>query len=294
MAVDPSSAGKSLINLGDLSKPATTLIEKISDAVGGIAKPWQTVRVAKAEAKADIIKAQSRAEISEIEQRALIRMLREEGKKQENIESITAQAIPLLTSEAKPENVEEDWLAHFFDKSRLVSDVEMQSLWARLLAEEANNPSTISKRTVDLVATLDKSDAEMFAKFCTAVWMIGSPVPLVYDTRESLDKIGLTFTNLTHLDSIGLIRFEGIAGFTRQRLPKVLTVAYFDRLITIEFPNETNDLQIGTTLLARAGIDLVRICQASLSEEHFISVLEHWSGQNYVLSTPITRRPDVP
>jgi hypothetical protein len=77
------TGGSSLINLGDLSKPATTLIEKVSDAVGGIAKPWHTVRLAKAEAKAEIIRAQTRIQISEIEERALIRMVREEGKKQE-------------------------------------------------------------------------------------------------------------------------------------------------------------------------------------------------------------------
>lgn len=35
------SDGKGLVNLGDLSKLATVLFEKISDAVGGIAKPWQ-------------------------------------------------------------------------------------------------------------------------------------------------------------------------------------------------------------------------------------------------------------
>ncbi len=37
--------GTSLVNIGELSKPATVLIEKISDAVGGIAKPWQIRRV---------------------------------------------------------------------------------------------------------------------------------------------------------------------------------------------------------------------------------------------------------
>ena len=42
MADDP------LGNLGDLTKPATVLVEKISDAVGGLFKPWQIVRVANA------------------------------------------------------------------------------------------------------------------------------------------------------------------------------------------------------------------------------------------------------
>jgi hypothetical protein len=46
-----------IAKLGDLSKPATVLIEKISDAVGGIFKPYQIVRVAKAEAEANRIQA---------------------------------------------------------------------------------------------------------------------------------------------------------------------------------------------------------------------------------------------
>ena len=40
-----------LINIDELSKPATVLIEKISDAVGGIFEPSQIVRVAKAEGR---------------------------------------------------------------------------------------------------------------------------------------------------------------------------------------------------------------------------------------------------
>src|SRR5665811_737521 len=104
--VDPVTGVGALAVLGTLSKPATTLIEKVSDAVGGIAKPWQINRVAKAEAEADIIRANARVEISEIEQRALLRMVREEGKKQENIESITAQAVPLLSSDSKTEDLD--------------------------------------------------------------------------------------------------------------------------------------------------------------------------------------------
>ena len=42
-------SNNSIVNLGDLSKPATVLIEKISDAIGGIFKPYQIKRIAKAE-----------------------------------------------------------------------------------------------------------------------------------------------------------------------------------------------------------------------------------------------------
>lgn len=50
-------SGNSLIDLGKLAEPATKLIEKVSDAVGGIAKPWQIKRVASAEAAAAKIAA---------------------------------------------------------------------------------------------------------------------------------------------------------------------------------------------------------------------------------------------
>jgi hypothetical protein len=71
----------SLINLGELSKPATVLVEKISEAVGGIFKPYQIVRVAKAEAQADRVRAESHIEVSDIQRRAFHRFLEEEGKK---------------------------------------------------------------------------------------------------------------------------------------------------------------------------------------------------------------------
>src|SRR6266404_9421965 len=99
----------SLINLGELSKPATILVEKISDAVGGIFKPHQIVRVAKAEAAAELIRAKSEIEVTGLQRRAMYRFIEEEAKKQLNIEGITQKALPLVEAAASPENVEADW-----------------------------------------------------------------------------------------------------------------------------------------------------------------------------------------
>jgi hypothetical protein len=86
----------SLVNIGELAKPATILIEKISDAIGGCFKPYQIRRVAQAEAEADKIKATTQIETTELQHRAMHRFFIEEAKKQSNIESITAQALPQL------------------------------------------------------------------------------------------------------------------------------------------------------------------------------------------------------
>jgi hypothetical protein len=132
--------------LGELSKPATVLIEKISDAIGGIFKPYQIVRVAKAEAEAERIRAELQIQITDLHKRAFYRFLEEEAKKQLNIEGITQRALPLLNEKSSPENVEDDWITNFFDKCRIVSDDDMQQLWSRILAGEANSPGAFSKK----------------------------------------------------------------------------------------------------------------------------------------------------
>ena len=114
-----------LVNLGELSKPATILIEKISDAVGGRFKPYQIRRVAKAESEAELVKAEGEIKITDLHRRAMHRFVEEEAKKQKNIEDITQEALPCLSETSDPQIVDNDWLTNFFDKCRIVSDHEM-------------------------------------------------------------------------------------------------------------------------------------------------------------------------
>jgi hypothetical protein len=170
-----------LANLGDLTKPATVLIEKISEAVGGVFKPYQIVRVAKAEAEAELIHAKAQIQVTDLQRRAMHRFLLEEAKKQSNIESITAKALRLLEAKSSPQDVEDDWITNFFEKSRIVSDIDMQKLWAHVLAGEANVPGSFSKRTVNLLSDLDKRDADLFTNLCGFVWIIRNTTQLVFD-----------------------------------------------------------------------------------------------------------------
>ncbi len=282
----------SLVNLGDLSKPATVLIERVSDAVGGIFKPQQIKRIAKAEAEAKIIKTLAKIEISEIEQRALTRFVKEEGKKQENIERITAQAAQQLGDKARPEDLDDDWIANFFEKCRIVSDNEMQSLWAKLLAGEATTPGTFAKRTVGFVSNLDKTDAHMFTKLCTFAWQIGNIVPLVFDVRHEIyEKHEITFNILSHLDAIGLISFAHLAGYKRAKLPKNVIVWYYGQRLELEFPkDEDNELEIGKVLLTKVGQELAPICGSNRSDEFYQYVVEKWIGENLSPHSPLTQQ----
>jgi Protein of unknown function (DUF2806) len=273
-----------LAGLGELTKPATVLIEKISDAVGGIFKPYQIVRVAKAEAEAERIRAESQVQITDLQRRAMHRFFEEEAKRQLNIEDITQKALPLLDEKSSPENVEDDWITNFFEKSRIISDEDMQRLWSRVLAGEANKPGAFSKRTVNLLADLDKRDAELFTRLCGFAWVLGSIVPLVFDVQAELyDRNGITFDSLSHLDTLGLIQFDNVAGFVRLELPKKATAFYYGRPVELTFPRDAqNRLDIGRMLLTHAGQELAPICGSTPVDGFFEYVHRRWEGISLV------------
>ncbi|QUS59452.1 DUF2806 domain-containing protein [Synechocystis sp. PCC 7339] len=268
----------SLVNLGELSKPANTLIEKLSSAVGGLFGPWQVERVAKAQAKVDLIKAQSEIQITALHRRAMHRFVEEEAQRQQNMEKITEKAIPQLEEKSDPSQIEDDWVTNFFDKSRIISDNEMQEIWAKVLAGEANAPGTYSKRTVNFLGDLDKSDAELFQNLCSFGWIVGEFTPLIFDSEaEIYNKEGINFASLTHLDSIGLIQFQHLSGFRRTGLPKKFAVLYCGKRLVLEMPNEeNNNLPIGKILLTKLGKEIVSVCSAPGVDGFYDYVSEQW------------------
>ena len=232
----------SLVNLGKLSKPADTLIKKVSSAVGGIFEPWQIKRVAKAEAEASLIEAKSEIEITDLHRRAMHRFVEEEANRQENMEAITEKAIPQLEDSSDPSEMEDDWVTNFFDKSRIVSDGEMQDLWASVLAGESNSPGIYSKRTVNFLGDLDKKDAESFQALCRFGWVVGNFTPLVFDSNDKIyNDHGVNFGTLSHLDSIGFVQFSTITGFERISLPKTFTVLYCGKPLSLTMEQDADN-----------------------------------------------------
>lgn len=276
----PDETNNSLINLGDISKPADTLIKKVSKAVGGIFEPYQIKRLAKAAAEAAVIRAQTEIQITELHRRAMHRFIEEEAQKQKNIEDITSQALPLLSDKTDAEAMNDDWVTNFFDKSRIVADKEMQELWARVLAGEANVPGTYSKRTVNFLGDLDKVDADLLTKLCGFGWQIGDVVPLIFDVRAKIyEEHGITFGALSHLESIGLIQFNHLSGFRRLKLPKKFHVLYYGQPLQLEMPKEEdNELQIGHVLLTKVGQELAPICGSNPIDGFMEYVKEKWKA----------------
>lgn len=160
----------------------------------------------------------------------------------------------------------------------------MQKLWSRVLAGEANTPGVFAKKTVNLLADLDKADAELFTKLCGFAWQIGGIVPFVFDVNNELyNRNGITFASLIHLESLGFIQFNNLTGFQALKLPKIRNILYYGRPIILTFPLEQdNTLQLGKVYLTRAGEQLAPVCGSTPVEEFFDYVYDRWAGESLV------------
>jgi hypothetical protein len=220
----------------------------------------------------------------------MYRFLEEEAKKQLNIEGIAQKAIPLLEEGSDPGRVDSDWITNFFDKSRIVSDNDMQILWAKVLAGEANAPGAFSRKTVNLLGDLDKNDAELFAILCRFGWVIdrASPliplIPLILDVSERIyNDNGIYFATLSHLENLGLIQYGSLTGYSWKELPKSIVASYQGMDIQLTLPNESsNSLGVGKVLLTRAGRELSQLCDSKPVDGFFDHVYDKWAELSLV------------
>ena len=277
MADNPTNSPVS-VNV-DLTKPITIFIEKIASATGVLYEPTRIKKKAAAEAEAKMLQIKNEIRMTQLQRRAMQRLVNEEAKKQFNIESVISEALPQIKSDAHPEEIDDDWLANFFERAKFVSDSEMRAIWARLLAGEANAPKSFSRRTINLVAELEKGDAELFGRIADYVWLINEQKPLVFDVTDSIyTSNGLDFSTLTHLDSLGLITFQPFTGFRVFRQGQkggTFLLSYAGKGYRVKVPIGMDaEIQTGKVMFTQQGKELYTICSPKEVEGLVDYVLE--------------------
>ncbi len=217
----------------------------------------------------------------------MTRFIAEESKKQANIESITRKAIPQVKESAKPENISDDWLFSFLDKCKIISDKQLQILWSRILSGEANRPGSFSKRTINLLESFDQKDATLFVDFCAFCLYSGKATPLIYDPNHIIyNQKNIDFLKLQHLDAIGLIRFDNIAGFEHTGMEgKKLLWSYYDgrRFGTTFNKDGKKSLRLGKVILSEAGEQLASICNPKPIDGFVEYILDNWKKQGAII-----------
>ena len=246
--------------MAGLTKPATRLVEKISDAVGILYEPTHLRRIGKAKADVALLEAATSVEVSDLERRVIARWRHEEAMNQKNIEGILKKTLLQVSDDANPDEVDDDWISNLFSKCRMVSDEEMQFLWSKVLAGEVNVPGSFSKRTVNALSNLDKREAELFTCLCGFVCNIGGSIPVVLDPVDQIyTTSGISYGAVRYLDSAGLIDYGGVShtGITMQIGD---TISYYGNVLVVKNPGGKFGLNAGVVNFTTVGYELFPIC----------------------------------
>lgn len=261
-------------------KAAEKLVESLAAGVGGLARPWQIRRVAKAEGAASITRAEAELAIEELTRQAHARVDARELQRERNLQRITGGAARQLPEHVSGEPVDPDWTAEFLNCAQDVSNEQMQSLWSRILAGEVAQPGTYSRRTLGAVRVLDHGEAEVFTKLCGLCWRLNDGFYAHFTLEEDHDLLqslaGLSYSSLKHLEGIGLIAnlphsIGGPVYIFRDGEP--VTMEYWGQRYEATRERGRDPLRQGVVMLTGTGCELAPISGAQPHPEYVERVI---------------------
>jgi hypothetical protein len=280
----------------DLGPVGVALIEKLHEMFG---KPVATVLQAHADVAAEKIHAVGDVEADALRKRTAERLAAEEIRNQTNMEAVWGKTALMLEPGIDPSNVEqldEDWLYLHSVGARKVSDEDMQTLWARILAEEVKEPRSFSKRTLWFLETLDKRDAETFTRLCR--YTVEVPItkfrfPVVFQDDDDAFVGQSRLTQLAHLGAIGLIQEEALTMFGITWRGEQIDIAYFSesrrfdvsRVVLTRKPSGLTyrELPMTRSFFTQMGSELQRICHAQPLPDFWERLKAPWARRGITM-----------
>lgn len=98
-----------------------------------------------------------------------------------------------------------DWHTRYYEACGNVSDEDLQTLWAKILAGEIRKPGSYSLRTLEHLRNLTKEEATLFLKISNKSLKIQYDV-LLPSFPSFSEKSGIKFSDILRLEDCGLIK----------------------------------------------------------------------------------------
>lgn len=279
----------SLFDFGDIGEAmvgiVNNFIDKISDALGWIVTP-KNIKPYILEANKSIIEEiASREDINPIERAAIVNNYKKVVTEYKNQIDIVRIAINHLGEHTNTDDVSDDWILYFFDKMRNISDNQMKAIWGKILAGEFNEPNTYSKQLLHTLSIMDKKSALTFQKIKSSCFLRNQQIlAFIYLTNKNnvrykdiYKEVGITFSALRELDSLGLIQY---------RYPNYYSIQNNGNLIyygDIEIKLTTNEKTIvtGNVSLTETGKQLCKITEPEYNNKILAKCIKTWQTLGY-------------
>lgn len=204
-----------VIGVGKLIEAGTGVINNVVNKIAsatGILYSDSDYKIRKESEKKYIDRIINDDSIDECVKLALVSNHKQVFRQYKNQMDIVGIALNKLTIEADHEKVDNDWLSYFFDKAKNISNDNIQLIWGNILANEFNEPGSVSKSLLNILSIIDSKKAEKFNLLCSISVLNGNRLdPFIVDMNgsyEMIKKQGLDKMDLLELDKLDLINFN--------------------------------------------------------------------------------------
>lgn len=268
------------------------LIEKIAQAVEIVYDPYGLKKAQRDFTSIFIKDLANNNDLPIDERMALIQEYEFLLKKNKNRKKIIQDTSPYLNEGAQPKAVDDSWVVNFWDKSGTISDSFFQDLWSRILAEEVNNPKTVSKKLLHNLSLMSKKDANNFlnlSRFCfyDKKQNIAHPIIFIKEHAGDYSHSKITTKVLNELEQYSLIETNYETGFAFNN-KKVL--CYQNYIVELRGKR----IHVGNVRLTEDGQKLFKIIDKKNNSQIFeytieqlqynntsVQVTNKYSGTNY-------------
>lgn len=196
-------------------------------------------------------------------------------------------AAPQIEDDADVDSLDQEWLDYWRMHAEKARNEDVQVIWGAILAGEVNNAGAVSKRTMSILADMERHDAESFVKLCShcAGGKMGNGetaplTPLLIDVGE---RFAMNPQDIARLRSLGLVDFELGAGFGMVNAMKCQPGSVFQvgKISFIVIGDGKAEFSIRRLPFTEHGLQLASYCTVGEGEGFADGLVQHWKSLGF-------------
>ena len=205
-----------------------------------------------------------------------------------NLGKVIPQVIQLLTIEKSNISDNNDFFSAILEHAKDISNEEMQTLIAGIIAGEYNTPGTYSMSTLQSLKMLGKHELELFEKICSLL-IDDELLPKVLFTGDKnvknlMKNMKIDFGSLQTLQSLGIFLPNDMINTIPNNNKEEFVISYFDKKLIYLPQNENTEIKLpGYYGLSIAGSQIYKHIKPVFSNGYYDWLKENYKIPNYVI-----------
>lgn len=210
---------------------------------------------------------------------------KKEFKRIKNQKAIAEKAISIAregTDFSEKSGINGDWFNRFMDSAGLVSSEEMQLIWSKILAGEFEHPGSTPPNMIRILSEITPELAKAFRIICSmSVKFIPlkengdaeEPIEMIlvpFDQNSDIfQKKGLGFDTINELETLGVLKFDSIAGYVSKGFYSSKALIQVDGRLRLIEQHPEGVIPCGNVILTAVGNSLKSITDKLLIDNYY-------------------------